>query len=146
MKNIIFLFIAILSISFTSWQPTFEKATQIAKEKNQLILLNFSGSDWCGPCMRMRKEIFDNEKFSKMADTTLVMVNADFPRSKKNLLSKAITKQNEYLADKYNPDGNFPFTVLLDANGKVLKTWNGLPKENAVAFAQQLKQICDAHK
>ncbi len=69
------------SMSFTIWQPDFETAKQKAKEKHELILLNFSGSDWCGPCMRMRKEIFENEQFYKMADTTLILVNADFPPS-----------------------------------------------------------------
>ena len=132
--------------SFTIWQPNFEKAKQTATEKHQLILLNFSGSDWCGPCIRMRKEIFESEAFSKMADTTLVLVNADFPRNKKNQLDKLNKKQNESLADKYNPDGKFPFTVLLNPDGKLIKSWDGLPDENAEQFTKQVKNICDATK
>jgi thioredoxin-related protein len=115
MKSLSLLSIGFACMSFGIWQPDFQSAQQIAKEKHQLILLNFSGSDWCGPCMRMRKEIFMSPAFSSMADTTLVMVNADFPRMKKNQLSKPVKKQNEWLADKYNPEGKFPFTVLLDA-------------------------------
>jgi thioredoxin-related protein len=133
-------------MSFTTWQSDFETAKQIAKEKHQLILLNFSGSDWCGPCIRMRKEIFGSEVFSKMADASLVLFNADFPRNKKNQLDKQIKKQNEALADKYNPEGKFPFTLLLDENGKTIKTWDGLPNGNAAAFTLQVKTICDAHK
>ena len=60
-----------------------------------------------------------------MADTSLVMVNADFPRNKKNLLDAETRKQNDALADKYNPEGKFPFTLLLDADGKVLKHGRG---------------------
>ena len=92
MKKLLSLaFIALISFSFTAipWQPDFEKAKQTAKEKHELILLNFSGSDWCGPCMRMRKEIFNNEGFLSMADKNIVMVNADFPRNKKNQPNQA---------------------------------------------------------
>jgi thioredoxin-related protein len=146
MKKLLFAALCFTAMSFTIWQPDFEKAKQIAAAKHQLILLNFSGSDWCGPCMRMRKEIFENEIFSKMADTSLVLVNADFPRKKKNQLDKLIKKQNEGLANKYNPGGKFPFTLLLDASGKVVKSWDGLPKENAEQFAKLVKAICDTNK
>ena len=146
MKKLLVIALCIFTMSFTVWQPNVETARQIAKEKHQLILLNFSGSDWCGPCMRLRSEIFDSPVFSAMADTTLVMVNADFPRNKKNQLDKQIVKQNEALADKYNPEGKFPFTLLLDANGKVIKSWDGLPKETAAQFTNEVKEICNANK
>ena len=146
MKKYFLILLAFIAMSFEVWQPDFEKAKEIAKEKKELILLNFSGSDWCGPCMRMRKEIFDNETFTQMADNSLVMVNADFPRNKKNQLDKNIQKQNEALADKYNADGKFPFTLLLDADGNIIKTWDGLPDETASDFAAQIKDICDARK
>ena len=146
MKKLIIISLCFAAMSFTTWQPDFEIAKQIAKEKRHLILLNFSGSDWCGPCMRMRKEIFEAEVFSTMADTTLLLVNADFPRNKKNQLNKLTKKQNEGLADKYNPNGKFPFTLLLDSDGKIIKTWDGLPDENSVQFTKQVKNICDANK
>ena len=146
MKKIFIIVLCFTAMSFTTWQPDFEKAKQIAKEKHQLILLNFSGSDWCGPCMRMQKEIFEDEVFSRMSDSTLVLVNADFPRDKKNQLDKLTKKQNELLADKYDPTGKFPFTLLLDANGNILHSWDGLPNENAELFAKQIKSIYDANK
>jgi len=145
-KGFIIIALGLTFCSFTGWQTSFEKAQQIAKEKHQLILLNFSGSDWCGPCIRMKKEIFENEAFSIMADASLVMVNADFPRSKKNQLDKTIQKQNESLADKYNPEGKFPLTLLLNADGKIVKAWDGLPNENAEQFSKLVKRICDANK
>ena len=136
----------LLVMSFTIWQPDFETAKKLAKEKHQLILLNFSGSDWCGPCIRMHREIFGNDEFIKMADSSLIMVNADFPRMKKNKLPAATVKQNEALADKYNPNGKFPFTLLLDAEGNIIKTWDGLPQETAPAFAKMIRQYCDFRK
>jgi thioredoxin-related protein len=146
MKKILFAALCMATMSFTTWQPSFEKAQQLAKEKHQLVLLNFSGSDWCGPCMRMHKEIFASDVFTKMADTSLVTVNADFPRKKKNQLDKLVQKQNDALAEKYNPQGKFPYTVLIDANGKIVKAWDGMPKDKAAQFAQQINIICNAYK
>lgn len=146
MKRLL-LFIPVgMLMSFTTWQPSLDAAKQLAKEKQEHILLNFSGSDWCGPCIRMHKEILENDAFSRMADTTVVMLNADFPRSKKNMPDAAKQKQNNALADKYNPNGIFPYTVLLNADGKVIHAWQGLPKEDATQFAAEVKQLCDADK
>jgi thioredoxin-related protein len=146
MKKILVITFSFIALSFTIWQPNFEAAKKMARDKHKLILLNFSGSDWCGPCIRMRKEIFEDDRFSKMADTTLILVNADFPRNKKNQLDKLVEKQNEALADRYNPSGKFPFTLLLDASGKIINSWDGLPKENAAQFAKEIREICDANK
>ena len=138
------ILLSIILFSTATWQTDFEKAKTEAKAENKLILLNFSGSDWCGPCIRLRKEIFDSETFMQYAGEHLVLVNADFPRLKKNMLSKEQQKQNDALADKYNSDGAFPLTVLLDADGKVLKQWNGFPSSSAEAFTNEVKTAVDA--
>lgn len=80
-----------------------------------------------------------------MADTTLIMVNADFPRNKKNQLERRVQQQNESLADKYNPGGKFPYTVLLNADGKVIASWDGYPKTDAAHFTEDIKKLCDAN-
>lgn len=142
MKKLSYFLLCFSLMSFIKWQPDINTAKKIAREKHELILLNFSGSDWCGPCMRLRKEIFESEVFNKMADSSLVMINADFPRNKKNQLDEQTQKQNDALADKYNPDGKFPFTLLLDADGKVIKSWDGFPNESAEEFADEINSIC----
>ena len=142
MKKILLFIFSVAAMSFTQWQPNFESAKKIAKEKHELILLNFSGSDWCGPCMRLRKEILDNDAFLKLTDTSIVMVNADFPRNRKNQLDAQTRKQNDALADKYNPEGKFPFTLLLTSDGKVVKTWDALPNESAEEFTNEVKNYC----
>src|ERR1700754_3454643 len=96
-----------------SWLGDFSQAKTEAIQKHQLILINFSGSDWCGPCIRLRKEILESDAFVNYASDHLVLVRADFPRQKKNQLSKEQTKLNEALADKYNADGKFPYTLLV---------------------------------
>ncbi len=146
MKYLHLILALFLLSSFAVWQPSYEVAQKTAKAKHQLILLNFSGSDWCGPCIRMYNEIFNDSDFSRMADTSLVLINADFPRKKKNQLAADKQKQNNSLADKYNPEGKFPYTVLLTADGKLIKTWDGLPDENAVKFTAMVKSICNANK
>jgi thioredoxin-related protein len=145
MKTIRTILLSAVLMSFTGWQTDFEKAKQEARDKHRLILLSFSGSDWCAPCIRMHKDIFDDPRFISMADTYLVMYNADFPRNKKNQPANNIKKQNEALADKYDPEGKFPYTLLLDANGKVIRSWDGLPSENGPQFAQQIKSLCESH-
>ena len=146
MTKLLFVLFSIMATSTIKWEPDFAKALQEAKEEHHLILINFSGSDWCGPCIRMHNEIFESETFSQMADNYLVLVNADFPRNKKNQLSKPVIRQNEMLADKYNPNGLFPYTVLINADGKVIKAWDGMPKETAAEFTTEIKAICDAAK
>lgn len=146
MKNIFAGLICLTFTAFTQWQPDFATACKTAKEKHQLILLNFSGSDWCIPCIRMRKEIFDTKDFLQMADTTLVMYNADFPRNKKNALAKTRKEQNDSLAEKYNPEGKFPFTLLLNSDGKVITTWDGYPDHTPEQFTRLIKKLCDGNK
>jgi thioredoxin-related protein len=145
MKLLTLLFCTMLLGSNPAWLNDFSKARAEASEKNRAILLNFSGSDWCIPCIRMHEELFRSDAFTGFADKELVLVQADFPRLKKNQLSKEQVRMNEALADQYNPEGKFPFTVLLDANGKVLKKWDGLPKVQAEAFVQEINAALHAN-
>jgi thioredoxin-related protein len=128
----------------TGWQTDFENAKKEAKSEHKLILLNFSGSDWCGPCIRLHDEIFESTTFKDFAENNLVLLNADFPRLKKNELSKEQQKKNDKLADKYNPQGIFPYTLLLDAEGKVIRTWDGFPNTSGEEFTAQLKDLANA--
>lgn len=132
------LLLAVLS-SFTGWETNFEKAKQTAQTEHKFILLNFSGSDWCGPCIRLHKEYLDTDAFIAFAKNKLVLVNADFPRQKKNQLAKELQKQNDQLADRYNANGAFPLTVLISPDGKLIKTWDGVPKMSATEFMEEVK-------
>ncbi|MGZ3750177.1 MAG: thioredoxin family protein [Mucilaginibacter sp.] len=140
MKLLTFLFATFLFTS-VNWLGDFNTATSEAAKENKLILINFSGSDWCGPCIRLRKEILESTEFEAYAKDHLVLVRADFPRQKKNQLDAAQVKKNEALADKYNPEGKFPFTLLVDKNGKVLKTWDGFPNESQGQFVSEINTV-----
>lgn len=146
MKALLFLLFNSFLFSNISWETDFNKAQQSAQSEHKFILVNFSGSDWCGPCIRMHKEIFDKSSFTEYAVGHLVLVNADFPRLKKHELSKEQQKKNDRLAEKYNKDGIFPMTVLLNSDGSVLKEWPGLPPISSEEFTRQVKEVIDAHK
>jgi thioredoxin-related protein len=141
MTKLLVALFATFSITSATWKTDFSKAQSEAKQTHKQMLLSFSGSDWCGPCIRLHKEIFGSEEFQKYAAENLVLVNADFPRLKKNQLPKEQVKQNEALAEKYNKTGKFPFTVLLDENGNVVKEWEGLPKETPEQFVGEVSTV-----
>lgn len=88
----------------------------------------------------MTRDVFDTDSFVEYANSQLVMVRADFPRSKKNQLDPKQIKHNEALAEKYNPQGKFPLTLLLDVNGKILKTWDGFKSGTPEGFIEQIDQ------
>ena len=145
LKSVFFLgFVACLS--GPAWHTNMEEARQLARQEHRHILLNFSGSDWCGPCILLRKDILDQPSFMQMADTTLILVNADFPRKKKNQPSPDQQRLNDRMADQYNSRGQFPLTLLLTAEGKVLKQWEGNPGISPEVFSAQVRAAVDADK
>ncbi len=142
MKLLFILFSTLLT--GVTWLGNFKTAKEEAAKSHKLIVINFSGSDWCAPCIRLRKEILESATFTNYAESHLVLVRADFPRQKKNQLSKDQVKLNEALADQYNPNGIFPYTLIVDEHGKVLKSWDGYPNETPQQFVDQIKSIPNA--
>jgi thioredoxin-related protein len=142
------ILIAVIGFVMTipKWETNFADASQQAQQQHKLVLLNFSGSDWCTPCIRMEKDIFEQTAFVEFSEHALILVKADFPRLKKNRLSKELEQANELLASRYNSEGIFPLTVLLDPQGKVLKSWEGLPKETADEFVKEIDAVFHAYR
>lgn len=126
MRRINFLFILILTITQISianaqeWKTDFSEAKKMAQEKNRNIILVFSGSDWCAPCIKLEREIWKSEQFQTYAKDHFVLVRADFPRKRANKLSKEQEKKNAQLAEKYNTKGYFPLVLVMDKNTNVL--------------------------
>lgn len=138
------LFTFLLSVPIT-WETNFHEAKIEAIKDKKLILVNFSGSDWCLPCIQLRKTIFESDEFKNYAVENLVLVNADFPRQNKHKLTPEQKKLNEDLAAKFNPDGKFPYTVLMTSDEQILKQWDGLPDVSSEQFIDQIKQV-DANR
>lgn len=99
------------------WLTDFEKAKAQAAEQKRPILVDFSGSDWCGWCIKLDEEVFSKKEFKDFAQDNLVLLLIDFPRKSK--LTDAEKESNDKLAKQYGVRG-FPTVLLLDAEGKVL--------------------------
>ena len=97
------------------WITEYKKAVEQAKAEKKLVLLDFTGSDWCGWCIKLNKEVFSQQKFKDYAKQNLVLVEVDFPRSKEQ--SAEVKKQNQELQEKYHIDG-YPTIIVLNGNGE----------------------------
>jgi thioredoxin-related protein len=120
-----------------NWLTDFDAAQAKGKSDNKLVLLNFTGSDWCGWCKRLNAEVFSNPQFQEYAAKNLVLVELDFPRFKQQ--SEAVKKQNEQLAGKYRIEG-FPTVIVLNAGGKVVGELGYMPG-GPDAFIAALEQM-----
>jgi thioredoxin-related protein len=118
---IVFFLLLVTSFSHSqNWKKDFEEAKSLAENENKNILLVFSGSDWCGPCMKLDNVVWKSAEFQIESDRSWVIYKADFPKKKANKLTPELTEKNNKLAEKYNKNGSFPLVLLLDKNGKVL--------------------------
>jgi thioredoxin-related protein len=120
------------------WQTDYAKALARAKSQNKRVLLDFTGSDWCGPCIELRKRVLSRPDFSAYADKNLVLVEIDYPQRKKQ--SDELKKQNEKLSKQYGIDEKgFPTIMLLDPSGKVLREFTGYDGDTTAGFIARLE-------
>ena len=127
-KILLTLLLFFFCLLFRAGEPIndLNTAKEKAQKEHKLILLKFSGSDWCVPCIKLQKQVIENEEFKIFSDKNLVMMEADFPRQKKNKPSTENQKKNAALAEQFNKDGTFPKILLLNAKGEVLTYWIGM--------------------
>ncbi len=117
------------------WLIDFEKAKAQAKSANKPMLLNFTGSDWCGWCVVLHEEVFSQKPFKDYAAKSLVLVEIDFPIDKPQ--SEAIKAQNEALTEKYDIPG-YPTILLLSPEGELIDK-TGYRKGGAQKYVEHLK-------
>ena len=98
-----------------SWSTDYKRSQQEAKANHKLLLLNFTGSDWCGWCIKLNREVFSKPEFADYAAKNLVLVELDFPRRKQ--LSDLVRQQNEEMAEQYQIQG-FPTIIVLNSDGQ----------------------------
>lgn len=100
------------------WLKNYAVAQDSSIKSKKPILISFSGSDWCKPCIKLRSQILDTREFMDFAASSFVLVHADFPYN--SPISKEQRKHNEALADKFNKEGSFPKIVIVNAQGNIL--------------------------
>jgi protein disulfide-isomerase len=118
------------------WTEDFAAASAKAAASKRPLLLDFTGSDWCGWCVKLDKEVFQKSDFQSFSTKHLELVKLDFPKSKPQ--TDAVKAQNASLKEKYQVRG-YPTLVLLSPEGKELKRWVGFKP----AFLSELKQAVE---
>ncbi|MEO5712634.1 MAG: thioredoxin family protein, partial [Luteolibacter sp.] len=119
------------------WETDLEVAKKRAKDENKEILADFTGSDWCGWCIRLKKEVFDQPEFQEYAKKHLVMLELDFPH-KKELPAKE-KEQNEKLSEEFKIEG-FPTILLMNAKGKEINR-TGYQEGGPGKYVEHLKGL-----
>jgi protein disulfide-isomerase len=136
----ILMTVALTSMAFATkegWLDDLEKAKAQAKAENKKILLDFTGSDWCGWCKKLDKEVFSQQAWKDYAAKHLVLVEVDFPRSFQ--LPEATKKQNEELAKKFQIQG-YPTIIITTASGNK-RGELGYVEGGPEAFIKELKKV-----
>ena len=141
-KLILGTFVALTLIGATAeesvnWLTDLPKAQAQAKAEKKLVMMDFTGSDWCGWCIKLNKEVFSQPEFAAYAKTNLVCVEVDFPNKKK--LSPEQKKANDALAAKYKIEG-YPTIIVLDSEGKKMGEL-GYMKGGPKAFIAELDKL-----
>ncbi|WP_459209631.1 thioredoxin family protein [Aquimarina rhabdastrellae] len=141
----IFIPLILLLLNFTvstaqEWHTDIDEAKEIAISENKKIVLLFTGSDWCPPCKKLEKNILSTEVFKSYAKENFVLLKADFPKRKKNRLTKEQKEKNNKLAERYNKRKVFPVIMVLNEKGDVIGT-TGYRKFSAERYVELLANI-----
>jgi protein disulfide-isomerase len=122
----------------SGWLHDYKKAQEEAKASHKFLLLNFTGSDWCGWCVKFDKEVFSQPPFKDFARDNLVLVELDFPRAKQQ--PAELRKQNRELAQRYEVVG-FPTIVVLNSDGQKVWEFDGYFPDGPEAFVAELQKL-----
>ena len=120
-----------------TWLTDFETAQARTRSEGKLLLIDFTGSDWCPPCMMLERQVFSQPEFAEYANQHLVLLEVDFPRSKEQSAEQKAA--NQKLAERFGIDG-FPTVIILDSNGKKIGELGYMPG-GAKAFIAALEAL-----
>lgn len=138
MRLYLFLFLLPFSlINAQVFEADWEQAKGKARSENKTLLLVFSGSDWCIPCIKLEKEVWKDSHFQAYAGEKYVMYRADFPKRKKNQLPQNLKIKHQNLAEKYNPDGYFPYVIVFDSSLEP-RAYFGYQKKDVAEYIKQI--------
>ncbi|MGA3164425.1 MAG: thioredoxin family protein [Verrucomicrobiota bacterium] len=120
----------------STWLTDLPKAEAKAKAENKIVLVDFTGSDWCGWCIKFKKEVLDTAEFQEYAAKNVVLVELDYPHKK--VQADDLKKANAALKTQFNVHG-FPTLLVLDKNGKEIGRQVGYSKGGPQAFIAKLE-------
>lgn len=119
------------------WSTDLDKAFEKAKSEKKCVLVEFTGSDWCPPCIAMRKNVFSKKEFVEAASKQYILVELDFPKNDKDLKEK-----NQPLAEKYKIEG-FPTVILFTPEGKEFTRFFASQFPKVDDFLKHLKEALE---
>jgi protein disulfide-isomerase len=120
------------------WLTDLAKAQETAKAEKKMVLIDFTGSDWCPPCKNLHKTVLMSDEFAKFAKDNLVLVEIDFPRTKPQ--PDDVKAANRALAKKFEVKG-YPTVVVLDSDGKELSKKVGYGGTSAKDYVKELAKL-----
>jgi thioredoxin-related protein len=144
-QNLLFVVMTVVglfAVAAEDWATDFEAASKEAKESGKYMLLDFTGSDWCGWCIKLDKEVFSQDEFKTYAKDALIAVELDFPNKKE--ISDELKEQNETLAKKYGVKG-FPTIIILSPEGELVAR-TGYKPGGAEKYVEHLKGLIAAYE
>jgi len=106
------------AVASDGWIADFDKAVELAKAEKKDLFVDFTGSDWCGWCIKLDSEVFSHEAFTKGVENNYVLVSLDFPRKEENIAKVPNLERNKELQQKYGVRG-FPTVLLMSSEGQV---------------------------
>src|SRR5579863_420120 len=130
----------VLAEEKVTWMTDVPKAIEKAKAEKKLVMLDFTGSDWCPPCKALHKNVLTSSEFEAYAAKNLILVEVDFPRQKPQ--ADDLKKANKALAAKYKIEG-YPTVILLTAEGKELNKsvgYGGAKPDEFIAKLEEAKK------
>ena len=132
---------ALVSTAFSKelegWSTDLDKAFAQAKKEKKAVLVEFTGSDWCPPCIAMRKNVFSKKEFVDAASKKFILVELDFPNGDPEL-----KKKNDPFAEKYKIEG-FPTVILFDSEGKEYNRFFASEYPKTDAFLKHLDEASE---
>jgi thioredoxin-related protein len=120
-----------------NWPTDLPQALAKAKAEKKLVLVNFTGSDWCPGCIQLHKKVLTKKEFQEYADKNLELVEVDFPEGKQQ--PAELKQANAALSKKFDVQG-YPTVFLLDADGKVLNKDEGYGGASPAEFIAGLEK------
>jgi thioredoxin-related protein len=127
--------------SHALWVADYDQAVEIAKKEHKDLFVDFTGSDWCGWCIKLHKEVFDHDEFLKPIQNDFVLVSLDFPKAEAVKKLVPNPKRNAELQDKYDISG-FPTILLMTVDGDVFGQTGYQPggPEKYIAHINELRE------
>ncbi|NKI32133.1 thioredoxin family protein [Croceivirga thetidis] len=114
------------------WQSNLQEAIQLAQDNDKNILIYFTGSDWCAPCIKLKEDLFDTTEFQEVSER-FILLYIDIPR-KNDVISREQKEHNQQVFKKYNKTGVFPLFLVVSPKEKVLDEYSGYSMNGEIGY------------